>query len=183
MAKDVLSEAIETKKNPEDIVSSKGLSQITDTAKIEEVVKLVIVKNEKSVKDYKLGKTNALTFLIGQVMKEAKDKVMVPKNTFLAAVKRAALFTNQDSAAIKIDLGKDKLVISKSTPYLGEARVEVDAEYKGKEISVGFNPDYLVDVLKNINEEVVNFEVSDPEKPGVIRVGSDYVYVVLPMQL
>ena len=102
---------------------------------------------------------------------------------FLLAVKRAALFTNQDSAAIKIDLGKDKLVISKSTPYLGEARIEVDAEYKGKEMSVGFNPDYLTDILKNIDQENIAFEVTDPEKPGVVRIGTEYIYVVLPMQV
>jgi DNA polymerase-3 subunit beta len=74
-------------------------------------------------------------------------------------------------------------VISKSTPYLGEARVEIDAEYKGKDISVGFNPDYLVDLLKNIDEEKIAFEVTDADKPGVVRIGADYIYVVLPMQI
>ena len=82
-----------------------------------------------------------------------------------------------------MELGKDKIIISKSAPYLGEARVEVDAEYKGKDISVGFNPDYLVDLLKNINDEKVEFEVTDPEKPGVVRIGTEYIYVVLPMQI
>ena len=76
-----------------------------------------------------------------------------------------------------------ELLRSKSAPYIGEAREEIAVDYKGKDIAIGFNPDYLIDVLKNINEEMVNFEVSDAEKPGVIRIGSDYVYVVLPMQL
>ena len=56
-------------------------------------------------------------------------------------------------------------------------------EYKGKDLSVGFNPDYLVDLLKNINSEKVEFEVTDPEKPGVMRIGTEYIYVVLPMQI
>ena len=107
----------------------------------------------------------------------------INKNAFLSALKRVALFTNPESMAVKIEVSKDKIVMSKNTPYLGEARVEMDAEYKGKDISVGFNPQYLIDLLKSINEERVGFELVDAEKPGVIRIGGGYVYVVLPMQL
>jgi DNA polymerase III subunit beta len=74
-------------------------------------------------------------------------------------------------------------VLSKSAPYIGEAREEIGVDYKGKDLAIGFNPDYLIDALKNINDEMVPFEVVDADKPGVIRIGSDYVYVVLPMQL
>lgn len=74
MAKEVLSEAIETKKSPESIVKEKGLSQISDSSKIEEVVDAVIAREAKTVADYKSGKKNALTFLVGQIMKETKGK-------------------------------------------------------------------------------------------------------------
>lgn len=117
------------------------------------------------------------------IPKEAKEKIAVSKEKFLSAIKRVALFTNPDSMAVKVDLGKDKIIMSKSTPYLGEARVEIEAEYKGKDISVGFNPDYLIDLLKNIDQETINLELTDAEKPGVVRVAEWYVYVVLPMQL
>lgn len=117
------------------------------------------------------------------IPKEIKEKVVVKRDSFLSAVKRAALFTNPDSMAVKVELNKDKIAISKSTPYLGEAHVEVDADYKGKDLSVGFNPDYLIDLLKNIKEETVSFELADAEKPGAVRIRDEYVYVVLPMQL
>jgi len=117
------------------------------------------------------------------IPKEVKDKIVVQREVFLSAIKRVALFTNQDSMAVKIEASRDKLVLSKNTPYLGEARVETAADYKGKDMSVGFNPDYLIDVLKNIDQESVAFEITDPEKPGAIRVGSEYIYVVLPMQI
>lgn len=117
------------------------------------------------------------------VPKEAKEKVVVERAKLLAAIKRVALFTNPESMAVKIDLGKDKMVLTKSAPYLGEARVELEAEYKGKEMSVGFNPEYLIDPLKHMDQEKMYLELVDPEKPGVIRIGSEYVYVVLPMQI
>jgi len=117
------------------------------------------------------------------IPKEAKDKLKVSRQAFASALKRVALFTNPDSMAVKIDLAKDKMVLLKATPYLGEARVEMEIDYKGKDLSIGFNPEYLIDVLKNIDQENVGFEIVDSEKPGVVRIGSEYVYVVLPMQL
>ncbi len=117
------------------------------------------------------------------IPKESKDKLRASKNGLMSALKRVALFTNQDSMAVKMEFGKDKIVLSKSTPYIGEVREDVGVEYKGKDISIGFNPDYLIDVLKTIDEESINMEIQDSEKPGVIRIGDEYVYVVLPMQI
>ena len=113
---------------------------------------------------------------------EAKEKVAVPRSALLAAIKRVALFTSPDSMFITIDVARDKMTLSKSDPHSGEARVELEARYKGKELSVCFNPDYLISLLKNIDEETVAIELVDPEKPGVVRIGSEYVYVVMPRQ-
>jgi len=74
IAKDVLVEMIETKKGAGEIVSSKGLSQISDKDKIEQAVKDILAANEKSVNDYKSGKKTAITFLVGQVMKQTRGK-------------------------------------------------------------------------------------------------------------
>ncbi len=74
MAKQVLTEAIETKTSPKEIIEKKGLSQISDCRQIEEVIKLILRKEEKSVSDYRAGKKNVFTFLVGQVMKETKGK-------------------------------------------------------------------------------------------------------------
>jgi len=74
MAKEILLEAIESKAAPEEVVRKKGLSQISDSAKIEEAVNLVLAREARSVKDYKNGKKNAFDFLVGQIMKETKGK-------------------------------------------------------------------------------------------------------------
>jgi DNA polymerase-3 subunit beta len=114
---------------------------------------------------------------------EIKEKVRVNKNNLMKAIKRVALFTNIDSIAIKMDIMKDKIVLSKSTPDLGEARDEVVAEYEGRELSIGFNPNYLLDILKVVSDETIDIEVVDPQKPAVIREKDKYVFIVLPMQL
>lgn len=117
------------------------------------------------------------------IPKEIKEKIVVSRDRFLAAIKRVALFTSADSLAIKMEVTADRMVLTKDTPYLGEARVELEVAYKGKDLTVGFNPEYLIDLLKSIDEETVSFEVVDSEKPGVVRVGTEYTYVVLPMQI
>ena len=74
IAKDVLAQAIESGTPPEKIVKSKGLAQIKDADTLKKIVKEVVAKNEKSVADYKSGKSNAVMFLVGQVMKQTKGK-------------------------------------------------------------------------------------------------------------
>lgn len=112
----------------------------------------------------------------------SENKIEVEREAFLLAVKRAALLSTPDYQAVKLEVLKDRLVVSKSTPDIGESREEVRVGYKGKEMVIGFNPNYLTDVLKNLEDDKVCFEVTDSEKPGVIRING-YVYIVLPMRL
>ena len=74
MAKDLLVEMVETKKSASEIAKAKGMSQISDKGAIEQIIKDVLSGNEKSVNDYKNGKANAITFLVGQVMRKSQGK-------------------------------------------------------------------------------------------------------------
>jgi DNA polymerase-3 subunit beta len=118
-----------------------------------------------------------------QVIPPASDnKMRADREQLLLAIKRAALLSTPDYQAVKLEVFKNKLVVSKSTPDVGESREEVSVEYQGKELVIGFNPNYLIDVLKNLAEETIELEIADSEKPGVIRING-YVYIVLPMRL
>ncbi len=112
----------------------------------------------------------------------SENKMKVERGQFLLAIKRAALLATLDYQAVKLEVFKNKLVISKSTPDVGEFHEELAVEYQGREMVIGFNPVYLMDVLKNLNEATISLELTDGEKPGVIRI-SGYVYIVLPMRL
>jgi len=112
----------------------------------------------------------------------SENKMRIGRNQFLLAVKRAALLATQDYQAVKLEVFKNKLVISKSTPDVGEFHEELATEYQGRELVIGFNPVYLMDILKSLSDETINLELTDGEKPGVIRI-SGYVYIVLPMRI
>ena len=117
------------------------------------------------------------------VPKKIKEDLSLNTQEFLQATRRASILTSQDSQSVKINIIKDRMIITKSTPELGEAREELEVDYKGGEFVIGFNPTFLIDVLKNVDEENVKFGFIDPEKPAVIKSGEDYTYVVLPMQV
>lgn len=73
-AKTVLEIILEDDREPAEIVKEKGLLQNSDTQQLEELADKVLKSNEKSVSDYKNGKTNALGYIVGQCMKESKGK-------------------------------------------------------------------------------------------------------------
>lgn len=116
------------------------------------------------------------------IPKEIPNKVKIDREDLLFAIRRANLLATPDFQAIKFELFKDKLVVSKSTPDVGESREEVKVEYGDSELIVGFNPQYLIDVLKNIDDEVVPMEFQGSDKPCVLRV-RDYLYLALPMRI
>lgn len=113
----------------------------------------------------------------------SENKIKVDRKQFWLAVKRASLLSTPDYQAVKLEVFKNKLVVSKSTPDIGESREEVAVQYNGKEMVIGFNPNYLIDVLKNLeDQQIIEFELIDSEKPGTIRYPG-YTYIVLPMRL
>jgi DNA polymerase-3 subunit beta len=117
------------------------------------------------------------------VPKEQQEKIIIQRSQFLDGIRRAALLTTQDSQSVKFEILKNKIVVSKSSPNIGEVREEMDAIYNGHEITVGFNPNYIMDVLKVVPQDEIALEVFGPDKPAVIRIENWFLYLALPMQL
>lgn len=169
------------------IVPVKTIHELNRNLKDEGGLSLVVGNNQAL---FDLGGVIIISRLIEgefpdyqQVIPPASEnKIAVDRRQFLLAVKRAALLSTPDYQAVKLEAFKDKMVVSKSTPDVGESREEVSVEYRGKELVIGFNPNYLADVLKNLSGDRVEFELTDSEKPGVIRADG-YTYIVLPMRL
>jgi DNA polymerase-3 subunit beta len=169
------------------IIPIKTIHELNRNLKDEGEISLILGNNQVL---FDLGSVVIISRLIEgefpdyrQVIPPASNaKMKIDRAQFLLATRRASLLSTPDYQAVKLELFKNKLVVSKSTPDVGESREEVAVEYQGKELAIGFNPNYLIDVLKNLTEESVEFELTDSEKPGVIRI-SGYVYIVLPMRL
>jgi DNA polymerase-3 subunit beta len=116
------------------------------------------------------------------VPKESKNKLIINRQKILYALRRADLLSTPDYQGVKISLKKDAVTISKTTPQLGEVKEEIDAQYNGASFELGLNPQYVLDVLKNLDDEEVVFEFTATDKPVVLRK-ENYVYLVLPMKI
>jgi len=117
------------------------------------------------------------------IPKHESTSTSTNREEFLQAVRRTSLLTTPDSPAVKLDFVKGKVLISSHSPNLGEAKEEVPASVEGNDVAIGFNPYYLMDVLKNLDVENVSLSLSEPDKPGLIKGKEGYLYVIMPMQL
>lgn len=113
-------------------------------------------------------------------------KVTFNRDTLASAVKRAALLTNEESRGVRMAFtGGDKsLMLSSRAPEMGEATINVDlSNYDGSDIEIGFNPAFITDALKVINDPEIMIELKAPNKPGLFKAGNDFLYVVMPVNL
>ncbi len=105
-----------------------------------------------------------------------------------SGVRRAALLTNEESRGVRMALTKEngaaKLRLSSRAPELGEAEIDIDvADFDGDDIEIGFNPSFILDALKIVEEEQITLELKAPNRPGVMKSGPDFLYVVMPVSL
>lgn len=114
---------------------------------------------------------------------KCEERVELERESLLTAVRRAALITSDKSNSVKLTFTKNKLKISVVTPDVGEAHESMAIKYSGKEISVAFNPEYLMDPLRRLANDIVYMEISDDLSPGVLKCDQPFLYVLMPMRV
>jgi DNA polymerase-3 subunit beta len=112
-------------------------------------------------------------------------KVAVSKDIFTHAVKRVSILSKEKTNAVKLQLEKNKLLLSTNNPEVGEANEELSINYTGESISIGFNSRYLMDVLMAMDRDTITLELNDSLSPCLVKEeGNDaYKCVVMPMRV
>lgn len=121
-----------------------------------------------------------------RVIPKGNDCIGIIKtDNFLHALKRMAILSSERSKGVKLLIKPGILEISSSNPEFGEAREELEVEYSGPEIAIGFNARYLIDILVAQNETSVHLILKDNLSPGLVRPDKDqdFFAVVMPMRL
>ncbi|MBF8254908.1 MAG: DNA polymerase I, beta subunit [Deltaproteobacteria bacterium] len=107
-------------------------------------------------------------------------------NELLQALRRVSILSSERYKGVRMEFSDGKVSISANNPDLGEAVEDIEAEYKGKAISIGFNARYMIDVLGVLTGDgEIDIELKDELSPSVIRKNGvdDYLYVLMPMRL
>jgi len=114
---------------------------------------------------------------------EAKERVALVREELLHALRRAEIMTSEKANSVKLTFSRNNLTITANSPEVGEARETIAINYKGNDISIAFNPGYLIDPLNALTQDEVFFELIDELSPGVIKINGPFLYVVMPMRL
>ncbi len=114
---------------------------------------------------------------------EFKERVSIGREELLVALRRAEIMTSDKSNSVRLSFTKNSLGITANTPEVGEARESMAVNYKGVDVAIAFNPNYLMDPLKALESDEVFMELNDELSPGVVKANIPFLYVIMPMRM
>jgi len=114
---------------------------------------------------------------------QAKHRVTLEREPFLAAVQRVSLLAQDKSNSVKINFSRGSLEILANAADIGEAREHLTVKYTGPDMTIAFNPEYLMAPFRNLDEDEVHLDLIDEVSPGVIRINTPFLYVLMPMRV
>jgi DNA polymerase-3 subunit beta len=119
------------------------------------------------------------------IPQKINQKLSLNREILLSSFKRVALLANQKSKAVLFSISKGKIEISSNNPEMGDAREEIEVDYQGQDMKIGFNAKYIQDILNSIQDEKIDFEINDQLSPTLMRPHDDknYTCIVMPMRI
>lgn len=111
--------------------------------------------------------------------------VSFEREELLKAVKICSVFAKDSANIIKLALAKESITVSSGSSSVGENMVKVDALLSGEENEIAFNARYLLDVLSNIEEKEIVFDMIGPLNPGVFKIKDDesFLHLIMPIRV
>jgi DNA polymerase-3 subunit beta len=114
--------------------------------------------------------------------KKSNAKVPLVAGPFYAAIRQAAIMTDEESKKVIFNFAKQKLTLQAQGTESGRSKVELPLEYDGKPIEIRFDPRFLTDMLRVLDPDAaLTVELVDGSSPALLRCGTDYSYVVMPL--
>ena len=121
-----------------------------------------------------------------RVIPTGNDKLLkLNPKSFFEGVDRVATIATEKTRAVKMGLDKDRVTLSVTSPDNGTAAEEVPADYSAEGFEIGFNANYLKDILGQIDGDTVELHLADAGAPTLIRqdASSPALYVLMPMRV
>jgi DNA polymerase III subunit beta len=119
------------------------------------------------------------------IPKNHKNIVTLGRAPLLASLQRAAILTSEKFKGVRVNIEPGTLRIASSNAEQEEAKEELEIDYAGDSIEIGFNVTYLIDALSNMSVEMIKMELQDTNSSALITVPDQpgFKYVVMPMRI
>jgi DNA polymerase III subunit beta len=172
------------------IVPARALSELVRVLGDADDVEVRLDANTAS---FTVGRVNVITRLIeaeypnyrGLIPSNQPNHLTVGRDTLLEAVRRVGLMVQSTPTPIRLNTSGEQLELLAITPDRGEAREALSAKYEGEELTVAFNPEYLLDGIEATSGDEISIETVDGLKPAVLRSTDDegFLYLLMPVRV
>jgi len=100
-------------------------------------------------------------------------------------LQRTAILTSEKFKGVRLNVDPGSLRVASNNAEQEEASDEIDIDYQGDSIEIGFNFTYLIDVLSNMTQDMVKIELADSNNSALLTIPDDkaFKYVVMPMRI
>lgn len=114
---------------------------------------------------------------------QCEERIAIDREMLLGAVRRVSLMLDDQAASVKVNITENRMELLTSSPEVGESRESVAVKYSGKDITIAFNPAFLMAPLKHLDSDEIYLELSDELSPGVIKTNVPFLYVIMPIRV
>jgi DNA polymerase-3 subunit beta len=119
------------------------------------------------------------------IPKNHKNSITLGRLPLLATLQRTAILTSEKFKGVRLNIDPGSLRVASNNAEQEEAVDELDIDYNGDSIEIGFNVTYLIDALANMTQEMVKLELSDSNSSALFTIpdNNTFKYVVMPMRI
>lgn len=119
------------------------------------------------------------------IPKNHKNIITLGRAPLLASLQRTAILTSEKFKGVRLNIEPGTLRVASNNAEQEEAVDELDIDYGGDSIEIGFNVTYLIDALNNMNQDMVKIELSDSNSSALLTIPDNaaFKYVVMPMRI
>ena len=119
------------------------------------------------------------------IPQEPKNKIMIKKDSLLDGMRKMVILSNETYRGVKINLESDNMELVSINPDLGDARENLEVEYKDERLEMGFNSRYFIDVLQAMESDIIELGFIDNSSPCLITGNDDkgFLGLIMPMRV
>ena len=172
------------------LVPSRALRELERLLGSAEEVTLRLGEREAA---FEVGSVRLTTRLIegefpnyrGLIPASHPNRLTVGRESLVEAVKRVKLMARELNTPVRLAMSADGLELVAITQDVGQAHEQLDAIYEGTELTVAFNPEYLLSGVEVTPGDEIHLDTVDAQKPAVIRAGEaqEFLYLLMPVRV
>ena len=170
------------------ILPSKVVNELQRSLSTDGDVRITIEKTQIA---FKMGETKVYSKLLDEVYPNYRqvipascaEHITVDRQLLLSALDRASVMTMEESNSTRLTFDSNQLIVSSRAAEVGEVRDIGPIKYDGQKIDIVFNPNFVMDPLKAIDEDEVTIELNNGSSPALIKCSVPFLYVMMPLRI